>query len=130
MLSRSEARMCASAGGIGGERGGLFDVVFGGMCHPVGESGVGEDRSANAADEPVSGLGNDGDSHPQSLAGGGAAVIREGVECDIDVFVVGQQFAVRRGAEQIDAVAVNALAGEGFPVAGASGRRRGWSFSG
>ena len=55
-------------------------VGFGVGRGELGESGVGKDADAGSRDSGLQAHGDDGHSHPQGIAGGRAAGIREGIQ--------------------------------------------------
>ena len=70
-----------------GEGDGSFDVLLAGVGEQVDEVHVGEYADAQAGGVFCASEGNDGDSHPEGVAGDGVAGDGEGVEEDVD-FVV------------------------------------------
>ena len=92
---RSSARSAA----IGRIRRGVGDQFW--------EADVGEDADAGAADGGFAGEGDDGDAHPEGVAGGGGAVVGEGVEGDVDAGGRVSRYCVERefGRRRFDAVA-------------------------
>ena len=54
------------------------------------QANVGENAGAAAADGEVAPQRDNGNAHPEGIAGGGAAAIREGIKSDIDLVVQGK----------------------------------------
>ena len=55
---------------------------------------VGSDAGADAGDVGFAEQRDDGDAHGEGFAGGGGAVVGEGVERDVDVAIEGKMLAI------------------------------------
>src|SRR5262249_39311532 len=78
----------------------------------VGETGGGEVREAVAARKDFARTGDDRNAHPDRFARGQAAVVREGVEGDVNAVVAGKHFGRWRPAEKFEPVGADAVPGE------------------
>jgi len=72
---------------VAGEGGRDGDVLVGGLSDKFREVGVGEDGDAGAGEGELAGERDDWNAHPQGVAGGGAAVVGEGVQGDVDAVI-------------------------------------------
>ena len=66
-------REVGEAGEVGGEGGGEADVVVGGGGDEFGEAGLVRTLAATRPRVGLAGEGDDGDAHPEGVAGGGVA---------------------------------------------------------
>src|SRR2546423_1336527 len=92
------------------------------MGDPLWQTRVGEDADAHSPGMDVAGKRDNGYAHDQGVAGCCGAVVREGVQRDVNVGVGGEMVAMRiRSPADFEAVFGNALGDE--PVADMSARR-------
>ena len=111
------ARECGSTRVVDGEIYCLGEkVVFAGGDQ-VGKLEIGEDAQPGAAWGGLAGEGDDGDAHPEGIAGGGDAVIDEGVETDVDAVEGAEVFAAALAANEFDVIAAKQRA-DALGVAG------------
>ncbi len=80
-----------------------------------------EDACTGAAGGGAAGEGDDGEAHPEGVAGGGDAVVGEGVEADVDVVVGAEILASVAARGELDAVGGDAVRFESGEDAGAVG---------
>ena len=107
------------AGRIGGELLGEGEELVGGLGDEVGEADGGEEADADARHVAVAGEGEDGDAHPEGFAGGGGAVVGEGVEGDVEAVVAFEVAGVvGEFGEEGEAVGGDGVFGEELVEAG------------
>jgi hypothetical protein len=75
------------AGGILGEGDGELDEFLGGFADELGEAEVVGLGPCAAAPLGGADVGGDGDAHIEGVHGGGVAVVREGIEAEVDLVV-------------------------------------------
>jgi hypothetical protein len=104
----------------GGEGFGILREGDGGMDvggevrgGELGEAGVAEEGDALAGGPAIAIETEDGDALPEGFHGGGAAVVGEGVEGDIDIGVGGEEVVVGGAAGAGEAVRGDAVGFEG-----------------
>src|SRR4051794_34557710 len=73
---------------------------------------VRENRDAGAGDGDLTGERDDRDAHPESVAGGGAAVVGERIERDVDAIVGGEIIGERLFADEFDAREIDVVLNE------------------
>ena len=112
---------------IGCRGDGSGDIGIDVVGDPVVQPHRVQDRCAEAADGGAAGKGQDGDALPQRLDRGGAGVVRERVERDVDGAVRLPGARLRAGAGHVHLLGADAIGGEPcHPVfaAGVLGERR------
>ena len=99
--------------GIGGECGGNGNIFRHGLGDEFLEADLRKQAHADAGAVRITCEGDHGNAHPEGLAGGGGAVVGEGVEGDIDGGILGE---VRLGAcapvEDVDAGGIHGAGGK------------------
>src|SRR5690242_90022 len=75
---------------IGGEGGCELGVLFGGIGDQFEEADIGQDAFAGARDGGSAFQGYNRAAHVEGVAGGGAAAVREGVEGNVGLVVLGE----------------------------------------
>ncbi len=86
-------------------------------------SGGGEKGEADAGGMAVAGERNHGDAHPDGFAGGGGAIVGEGIKSDVNAVVSGKVLGGGgKKAEEFSAISRNSGGGEAFVHRIANGR--------
>ena len=78
------------------------------MGDEFGETADREDRDAATADGGVAAQGDDGDAHPEGIAGGGDAVVGEGIEGDVDAVIEAVIFEAGLCGGELEAIGFDA----------------------
>ncbi len=99
-------------GQIIGEVRGDLDVLVGRVGDQFGETCVCKDADAAAGDWGLAAECDDGDAHPEGVAGCGAAYVGEGVEGDVDLAIFAEVVLKREAVDEDDSVGGDPALGE------------------
>jgi hypothetical protein len=87
--------------GVGGELDGFEDVLLFVLGDPLRMSAVVSDSLSDMGEEAIPTLGDDGDTHPESLGACGTTGVGERIESDVDAVIGCEQLGSRpRAFEQ------------------------------
>jgi hypothetical protein len=91
------------AGEVAGEGEGFVDILLGGMGQEFGVADGREDRQPSAGDVRLADEGDDGEAHEEGIAGGGVAVVGEGIEGDVGGMVLAEVGQALGAANEVEA---------------------------